>query len=100
MGRPASVDSADIDPDNIRMQIRILFLGEFGVRLGREHTLECTEPLTVAEIRRRISEQVEGAAAIMTRPDTRLAIDQTVVPDTAFAAPDQEVAVLPIYSGG
>ena len=82
------------------MQIRILFLGEFGVRLGREHALECSGPLTVAELRRRIGDQVEGAAAIMARPDTRLAIDQTLVPDTAFAAPGQEVAILPIYSGG
>ena len=82
------------------MHIRILFLGEFGVRLGREHALECSGPLTVAELRRRIGEQIEGAAAVMTRPDTRLVIDQTVVPDTAFARPGQEVAILPIYSGG
>ncbi len=86
--------------DNIPMHIRILFLGEFGVRFGREHTLDCTGPLPVAELRRRISEQIDGAAAVMTRPDTRLAIDLTVVPDTAFAGPGQEVAILPIYSGG
>lgn len=82
------------------MEIRILFLGEFGARLGREHTFACTEPLTIADLRRRLGDQVEGAAAIMIRPDTRLVIDQTIVPDTALAGPGQEVAVLPIYSGG
>lgn len=100
MGRPSCVDSPDIDPDNTCMHIRLLFLGEFGVRFGREHALECAEPLTVADLRRRIGDKIEGAAAVMTRPDTRLAIDQTIVPDTAFARPGQEVAVLPIYSGG
>lgn len=96
----ASVDSPDVEPDKVRMHIRILFLGEFGVRYGREHTLECREPLTVADLRRRIGEQVEGAAAILTRPDTRLVVDQTIVPDSASVGPGQEVAVLPIYSGG
>ncbi len=89
-----------IDLDKTRMQIRILFLGEFGGRFGREHRLTCTEPLSVAELRRRLIEQVEGSASVLNRPDTRFAIDQTIVPDTAFAGPGQEVAVLPIYSGG
>ena len=89
-----------IAPDNTGMQIRILFLGEFGVRYGREHMLACTDPLTVAELRRRLIDQVEGSAAILNRPDTRFVVDQTIVPDTAFAGPGQEVAVLPIYSGG
>lgn len=82
------------------MQIRILFLGEFGARFGREHTLACMDSLTIAELRRRLIDQVEGSASILNRPDTRFAIDQTIVPDTAFAGPGQEVAVLPIYSGG
>lgn len=82
------------------MEIRILFLGELGARFGREHVLESTEVLTVQEVRRRLGDQVEGSAAVLTRPDVRLAVDQTVVPDTALVRPGQEVAVLPIYSGG
>lgn len=97
---PACVDLPGAGPDNVSMHIRILFLGEFGVRFGREHALDCTGPLPVAELRRRICEQVEGAATVMTRPDTRLVIDQAIAPDTAFAGPGQEVAILPIYSGG
>lgn len=88
------------NPTTNRMEIRILFLGELGARFGREHVLESTEVLTVQEVRRRLGDQVEGSAAVLTRPDVRLAVDQTVVPDTALVRPGQEVAVLPIYSGG
>ncbi len=100
MSRSACVDSPGIGPDKTRMTIRILFLGEFGVRFGREHTLDCAEPLSVAELRGRIGAQVEGAGAVLARPDTRLAVDQTIVPDSARVGPGQEVAVLPIFSGG
>lgn len=82
------------------MHIQILFLGEFAGRFGREHVLECTEPMTLAEIRSRLTEQVEGAAAVLRRPDTRLVVDQTIAPDTTVVRPGQEVAVLPIFSGG
>lgn len=82
------------------MEIRILFLGELGARFGRDHVLESTEVLTVRELRRRLAEQVEGSAGVLTRPDVRLVVDQTVVTDTAAIRPGQEVAVLPIYSGG
>ena len=82
------------------MQIRILFLGEFGARFGRDHTLDCTAPMTVGDLRRRLGDQVAGSAEILNRSDTRLVVDQTVVPDSASVGPGQEVAVLPIYSGG
>lgn len=82
------------------MDIRILFLGELGARFGREHALEHTAGLTVGEVRRRLGERIEGAGPALSRPDVRLAVDQAVAPDSALVGPGQEVAVLPIFSGG
>lgn len=82
------------------MEIRIVFLGELGARFGREHVLEAAGSLTVAEVRDRLIERIEGAGAALSRPDIRLAVDQVVVCDGARVAPGQEVAVLPVFSGG
>lgn len=82
------------------MEIRILFLGELGARFGREHVLEATGILTVRELRQRLVEQVEGAASALMRPDVRVVVDQTVAHDSAPVRAGQEVAVLPLYSGG
>jgi molybdopterin converting factor small subunit len=82
------------------MAIRIVFLGDLGARFGRDHVLAAADGLTLAEVRRRLMDQVEGCAPYVTRPDIRLMVDQVIVPDEAPVAPGQEVAVLPIYSGG
>jgi molybdopterin converting factor small subunit len=82
------------------MDIRILFLGELGARFGREHLLEAGEAITVADLRHRIGEQVAGSADSLMRPDVRLVVDRIVEPESARIHPGQEVAVLPLYSGG
>ena len=86
--------------DKADMEIRILFLGELGERFGREHVLAATGELTVGEVRRQLGERIDGAGAALARPDVRLAVDQTVAPDSAPVRPGQEVAVLPVFSGG
>ncbi|MBF0664849.1 MAG: MoaD/ThiS family protein [Brevundimonas sp.] len=82
------------------MDIRILLLGELGARFGREHALEFTEGLTVGDLRRRLIERLDGSGPALSGPAIRLAVDQTIVPETASLRPGQEVAVLPIFSGG
>lgn len=83
------------------MAIRIVFLGELGARLGREHELDGPESgLTVAEIRRRLCETVEGACETLGRSDIRAALDHTLVADAARVRPGQELAFLPVFSGG
>ncbi|MCV0416564.1 MAG: MoaD/ThiS family protein [Brevundimonas sp.] len=82
------------------MDIRILLLGDLGARFGREHTLAFTEGLTVGELRRRLIEGIEGSEVALSGPAIRLAVDQVVVSEAAPVRPGQEVAVLPIFSGG
>lgn len=82
------------------MEIRILFLGELGARFGREHVLEAGEAMTVGDLRQRIGEQVKGSASSLMRPDVRLVVDQIVEPESALVRSGQEIAVLPLYSGG
>lgn len=82
------------------MDIRITLLGELGDRFGRDHRLEFSEGLTAGEVRRRLGERLDGAAAALSSPAIRLAVDQTVVPDHAAVRAGQEVAFLPVYSGG
>lgn len=88
------------NPTKADMEIRILLLGDLGARFGREHVMESTGILTVRELRHRLIDQIEGSGPFLTRSGVRLAIDQTVVPDTAPVGPGQVVAILPIYSGG
>ena len=82
------------------MDIRILFLGELGDRFGREHVLAAADGLTVGEVRQRLIADIDGAGPALSRPDVRLAVDQAVMPDSAVVRAGQEVAVLPIFSGG
>ncbi len=59
-----------------------------------------TESVTVGELRRRLIDQIEGSESLLSRPNVRMALDQAIVPDTAVVSAGQEVAVLPIFSGG
>ncbi len=82
------------------MDIRITLLGELGARFGRDHTLEFSEGLTAGEVRRRLVERIDGAGPALSSPAIRLAVDQTIVADDASLSAGQEVAFLPVYSGG
>jgi molybdopterin converting factor small subunit len=82
------------------MDIRIMLLGDLGARFGREHTLPFTDGITVGELRRRLIERIDGSGPDLSAPTVRLAVDQVVVPETASLSAGQEVAVLPIFSGG
>ena len=82
------------------MDIRITLLGELGARFGRDHTLELPEGLTAGDLRRRLIEQLDGAETVLSSPSVRLAVDQTIVADNAPLKSGQEVAFLPVYSGG
>lgn len=82
------------------MDIRIFLLGDLGARFGREHRLEFSEGLTAGEVRHRLIERIEGSAAALSASGVRIAVDQTVVPDSTCLAPGQEVALLPVFSGG
>lgn len=82
------------------MDIRIMLLGELGARFGRDHRLEFIEGLTAGQLRRRLIERLDGAGPALSSPAVRLAVDQTIVPDDAPLSPGQEVAFLPVCSGG
>lgn len=82
------------------MDIRILFMGHLAARFGREHVIDLEEGLTVRELRDRLVRHFPDAGPHLAQPDVRIAIDQTVALDTSVIGPGQEVAVLPIFSGG
>ncbi len=82
------------------MDIQILLLGDLGARFGREHTLAFRDGMTVNELRRRLVERIEGSGPALSSPAIRFAVDQTVVPESTALSRGQEVAVLPIFSGG
>lgn len=82
------------------MDVRITLLGELGARFGRDHVLEFSEGLTAGEVRRVLAEQIDGAGPALSSPAIRLAVDQTIVADETLLGAGQEVAFLPVYSGG
>lgn len=82
------------------MDIRIALLGELGARFGRDHRLEFSDGLTAGEVRRRLIERLDGSGPGLSSPTVRLAVDQVVVVDETPVKPGQEVAFLPVYSGG
>lgn len=82
------------------MATRVVFLGELGARFGRDHVLIGDDGLTLGDVRRLLIDQVEGCGPHISQPNVRLMVDQVIVPEDTRVRPDQEVAVLPIYSGG
>ena len=80
---------------------RVLFFGLAADHLGRERTVDLPpEGATVGELRRRLSEGDEAAAAVLSRPDVRASVDQDIVRDEARILPGHEVAFFSIFSGG
>jgi sulfur-carrier protein len=83
------------------MSVRVLFFGSTAERLGaRERTVQVSpDGVGVEELKRILAAGDETVRAALG-PPTRVAIDQVVVGEDARARPGQEVAFLPVFSGG
>jgi molybdopterin synthase sulfur carrier subunit len=80
---------------------QVLFFGKVGDILGpRCHIALPPEGLSVAELRRRLEEVVEGAAEALCERGVRVAVDLELVGEDARVRPGQEVAFLSMFSGG
>lgn len=83
------------------VRVKIFFFGRLGEQLGREREVEIPGGgCTVSELRRRLVDGADPAAAVLLEPGNRACVDQAIVPEGAKVRPGQEVAFFPILSGG
>ena len=81
--------------------VRVLFLGKLAELLGRQRSVAIPAAgCALGALRRRLCEGDEQAKEALMRSDVRAALDQVIMPDTAWVRPGCEVAFLPIFSGG
>lgn len=81
--------------------MKIMFFGRLADSAGREVELDLpAEGCTVAELRRRLAGALPQAAGELAKPSIRACIDYEVAAETARVMPGQEIAFLPLLSGG
>lgn len=80
---------------------QVLFFGKVGDILGPRCQIALPpEGLSVAELRRRLEDVVEGAAEALGERGVKVAVDLEFVGEDARVRPGQEVAFLSMFSGG
>lgn len=83
------------------MSVQVVFLGSVADRFGvRGLTVEAPAPgLLLSELKARLADGDDALAAALA-PPVRAAVDQEIVAGDVRVRPGQEVAFLPVYSGG
>jgi len=82
------------------IRVDVSFYGEISDRLGRERAMVfAVDDITVGEIRAELARQDE-AAAILLKPQIRVAVDSRVVGDETQVRSGQSVVFFSIVSGG
>lgn len=95
------VAGSDPDSSRERTDVKILFFGSLGERIGRELDIALAEPgCTVAELRARLIEALPAAADLLAARSARACIDREMAPEEARVLPGHEVAFVPPLSGG
>lgn len=81
--------------------VEVRFFGPLGEAFGRSVRVDVPAGgLTVSELRTRLSEQLGPLGEKVLSPAVRVCIDQAVSAERATVRPGQEVAFLPVFSGG
>ena len=82
------------------IKLSVSFYGAIADRLGRERAMVfAADDITVGEIRAELARQDE-AAAMLLKPQIRVAVDSRVVNDDAQVKSGQSVVFFSIVSGG
>ena len=95
--------SPDIEPSRrpSTSTAQVLFFGRVGDILGSRCEIALPpEGLSVAELRQRLDDVVEGAAEALGERGVKVAVDLEFVGEDARVRPGQEVAFLSMFSGG
>jgi molybdopterin converting factor small subunit len=91
----------DAPPQEATAVLAVLLFGPLGERFGRR--IETSIPaagLTVAALRRRLAERLGAGGEAVLSPAVRVCLDHTIAAEDAPVRPGQEIAVLPVFSGG
>jgi molybdopterin converting factor small subunit len=82
------------------IRIDVAFYGEISDLLGRERAMVfAADDITVGEIRAELARQDE-AAAVLLKPQIRVAVDSRVVKDDEPVEAGQSVVFFSVVSGG
>ncbi len=76
------------------------FYGSLAEAIGREVELEPCDGATVGDVRRMLFDRYPEATASLARGDVMACIDDQVVGDHVVLAAGQDLAFLPLLSGG
>ena len=83
------------------LEVRVLFFGRVGDRLGRETRLTIPAAgCSVASLKELLIRQFAEAGAALGERGVRWAVDQEIVGAEAWVRPGQEVAFFSMFSGG
>ena len=82
------------------MEIRALFYGRAGDRVGREATVAVPASATIAELRAVLAAQFPAARDELLSPKLRPCIDDALVPENHALAGSAVVEFFPPLSGG
>lgn len=89
------------DAEQAPASAQVLFFGKVGDILGPRCDIALPpEGLSVAELRRRLDDVLEGAAEALAERGVRVAVNREIVGEDARVRPGQEVAFLSMFSGG
>jgi molybdopterin converting factor small subunit len=82
------------------IRIDVSFYGEISDLLGRERAMVfAADDISVGEIRAELARQDE-AAAVLLKPQVRVAVDSRIVKDDASVKAGQSVVFFSVVSGG
>ena len=83
------------------MTVRVLFLGGLADRFGAGARAVETpaDGITLSELKATLAKGDPALAAALA-PPVRAAVDQVILPGDVTVRPGQEVAFLPVFSGG
>lgn len=81
--------------------MEILFFGRLGEQFGRKVEIDPPgESWTVAEIREALCSRSELFRGALSKPGVRACVDQAMAPEHLPVRRGQEVAFIPLLSGG
>lgn len=81
--------------------LAVLFFGPLGDQFGSCVTAPIPPGgLTVRELRRTLAQRLGEGGDRLLSPAVRICIDRVIASEGALVRPGQEVAVLPVFSGG
>jgi molybdopterin converting factor small subunit len=95
------LSESDSPPREADALMAVLLFGPLGDQFGRQ--VQAPVPaagLTVAELRRVLAQSLGPGGEKVLSPAVRVCVDQVIAAEGARLRPGQEVAVLPVFSGG